>query len=127
MVEKWEYLDEHLRLRLADLEPRMFEEFFLHFLRAGISLSISRNGQAITKRVLSAELYAAGSGRKDKGIDLRVEVGDENGGGGKEVWAFQCKRRRTWTRGCLRSASGGSGRDGKASQLDVLEPEHHLR
>jgi len=91
MVEKWKYLDEHLRLRLADLEPRLFEEFFLYFLRAGISLTIKRHGQAVTKRVVSADLYAAGSGRDQKGIDLRVEVE------GGEVWAFQCKRHHKWT------------------------------
>lgn len=91
-------LDEHLRLRLADLEPRMFEEFFLHFLRAGISLTIKRHGQALTKRVLSAELYAAGSGRNQKGIDLRVEVE------GGEIWAFQCKRHHKWTPAQTRDA-----------------------
>ena len=74
MAEKWQSLDAHLRLRLAELEPRMFEEFFLHFLRAGISLTVKRNSQKLTRRVISAELYAAGSGRDQKGIDLRVEV-----------------------------------------------------
>ena len=91
MTEKWKYLDEHLRLRLADLEPRMFEEFFLHFLRAGISLTIKRHSQEMTRRVLSADLYAAGSGRNQKGIDLRVEVE------GGEIWVFQCKRQHKWT------------------------------
>ena len=91
MTENWKYLDAYLHLRLADLEPRMFEEFFLHFLRAGISLTIKRNGQTLTKKVLSAELYAAGSGRSQKGIDLRVEVEDG------EIWAFQCKRCHKWT------------------------------
>jgi len=91
MTENWKYLDAYLRLRLADLEPRMFEEFFLHFLRAGISLTIKRNGQTLTKKVLSAELYAAGSGRNQKGIDLRVEVEDG------EIWGFQCKRCHKWT------------------------------
>jgi hypothetical protein len=98
MSEKWKYLDEYLRLRLADLEPRMFEEFFLHFLRAGISLTIKRRGQEVTKRILSAELYAAGSGRDQKGIDLRVEVE------GGECWAFQCKRHQTWTPSQTRAA-----------------------
>lgn len=98
MVENWKYLDEILRLRLADLEPRMFEEFFLLFLRAGISLTIKRNGQALTKKVLSAELYAAGSGRNQKGIDLRVEVE------GGEIWAFQCKRCHKWTPDLTRKA-----------------------
>jgi hypothetical protein len=90
-IERWKYLDAHLRLRLADLEPRMFEEFFLHFLRAGISLTIKRHGQEMSKRILSAELYAAGSGRNQKGIDLRVEVE------GGEIWGFQCKRQHKWT------------------------------
>lgn len=76
----------------------MFEEFFLHFLRSGISLTIKRNGQAMTKRVLSAELYAAGSGRNQKGIDLRVEVE------GGEIWAFQCKHCREWTPDLTRKA-----------------------
>src|SRR5208283_939567 len=103
MAEKWKYLDAHLRLRLADLEPRLFEEFFLHFLRADISLTIKRNGQTLIKKVLSAELYAAGSGRNQKGIDLRVEVE------GGEIWAFQCKRCHKWTpaetRGAIEKAS----------------------
>ena len=97
-AEKWKFLDEYLRLRLADLEPRMFEEFFLHFLRAGISLTVKRHGQAITRRVLSAELYAAGSGRSQRGIDLRVEAE------GGEVWVFQCKRRHKWTPAETRTA-----------------------
>ena len=60
MAKKWQYLDAHLRLRLAFLDPRMFEEFFLHFLRAGISLTINRHGQKMTRRVISADRYAAG-------------------------------------------------------------------
>lgn len=104
MAEKWKYLDEHLRLRLADLPPRLFEEFFLHFLRAGISLTIKRNGQAVTKRVISADLYAAGSGRDQKGIDLRVEVE------GGEVWAFQCKRHHKWTPDQTRKAIESAAR-----------------
>ncbi|MGO8764934.1 MAG: hypothetical protein ACLQSR_07335 [Limisphaerales bacterium] len=91
MVEKWKYLDEHLRLRLADLPWRLFEEFFLHFLRSGITLTINRHGQAVTKRIISADLYAAGSGRDQKGIDLRAEVE------GGEIWVFQCKHHDNWT------------------------------
>ncbi len=100
-AEKWKFLDERLRLRLADLDPQLFERFFLHFLRAGISLTVERHGRMITKRVISAEIYAAGSGRNQKGIDLRAEVvGDE----GKEVWVFQCKRHKTWTPSQTRAA-----------------------
>jgi len=70
---------------------------------AGISLTIRRQGQEVTKRVLSADLYAAGSGRNQKGIDLRLEVE------GGEIWAFQCKRRRKWTpdetRGAIKEAA----------------------
>ena len=98
MAEKWQYLDAHLRLRLAFLDPRLFEEFFLHFLRASISLTINRYGQKITRRVISADLYAAGSGRDQKGIDLRVEVE------GGEIWGFQCKRRHKWTPANTRTA-----------------------
>ena len=74
-MEKWQYLDEHLRLRLADLEPGQFERFFLHFLRADISLTIERNGQKLTRRIIEAQVYNAGSGREQKGIDLLVRIG----------------------------------------------------
>ena len=97
-LEKWQHLDERLRLRLADLEPQVFELFFLHFLRAGISLTVEQHGRQITKRVISAETYAAGSGRNQKGIDLRVIVE------GGEIWAFQCKRHKTWTPAQTREA-----------------------
>ena len=103
MIEKWKYLNEHLRLRLADLDSRLFEEFFLHFLRAGISLTIERHGQRVIKRVISAETYAAGQGRDQKGIDLRAVVE------GGEIWVFQCKRHKTWnpsqTRDVIQKAS----------------------
>jgi hypothetical protein len=95
------FLDDRLRLRLADLDPQLFEQFFLHFLRAGISLSVERHGSRITKRVISAELYAAGSGRNQKGIDIRAEV---EGDGRKEIWVFQCKRHKAWTPGQTRKA-----------------------
>jgi hypothetical protein len=87
---KWKYLDEHLRLRLSEIEPQLFEKFFLHFLRAGVELTIERNGQQMTKHVISAETYACGRGRRQKGIDLRAVVE------GGEEWVFQCKRHKTW-------------------------------
>ncbi|MCI0625347.1 MAG: hypothetical protein L0387_27500 [Acidobacteria bacterium] len=97
----WRHIDERLRLRLADLSPQLFELFFLHFLRAGISLTVERHGGQITKRVISAETYAAGSGRNQKGIDLRVEV---EGDARKEMWVFQCKRHKTWSPAQTREA-----------------------
>jgi hypothetical protein len=98
MAEKWKCLDEHLRLRLADLEPGQFERFFLHFLRADISLTIERNGQKITRRVIEAQIYNAGSGREQKGIDVLVRVE------GGETWVFQCKRHKTWSVAQTRTA-----------------------
>jgi hypothetical protein len=100
-VSDLKHLDDRLRLRLADLGPQLFEQFFLHFLRAGISLSVERHGSRITRRVISAELYAAGSGRNQKGIDIRAEV---EGDGRKEIWVFQCKRHKTWTPSQTREA-----------------------
>lgn len=87
----WQYLDGHLRLRLTALGDKQFEDFFLHFLNAGISLTIQRNGQQVTRRVIAANTFAAGSGRKQLGVDLRVEIE------GGEVWAFQCKRHKKWS------------------------------
>lgn len=100
MSDKWEILDELLRPRLSDLDPATFERFLLHFLRAGIDLSIERNGQRVTKRVISAETYAAArhGGRIQKGIDLRVRVE------GPEEWVFECKRHKKWDAGQTRKA-----------------------
>lgn len=39
-----QYLDRHLRLRLTALGDKQFEDFFLHFLNAGLSVTIQRNG-----------------------------------------------------------------------------------
>ena len=83
-------LDQHLRLRLADLPDRVFEQFFLHFLNAGIRLVVERNGERIERRIIEANSYAAGSGRADKGVDLIAKVE------GGETWAFQCKRVKNW-------------------------------
>ena len=83
-------LDQHLRLRLAELDDGGFERFFLHFLNSGISLTIERNGQPVERRIIEANTYAAGSGRKQKGIDLFAKVE------GGETWVFQCKRRKSW-------------------------------
>jgi len=84
-------LDQHLRLRLAELDDGDFERFFLHFLNSGISLVIERNGQRVERRIIEANTYAAGTGRKQKGIDLIAKVE------GGETWVFQCKRHKTWT------------------------------
>lgn len=84
-------LDEHLRLRLGDLTPEIFERFFLHFLNAGISLEIERDGTRIERRIIEVNTYATGTGRSQEGVDLvaRVEGG--------ETWVFQCKRWSKWT------------------------------
>lgn len=84
-------LDQHLRLRLADLPATAFERFFLGFLNAGVSLVIERHGQRVERRVIGANTYAAGSGRKQKGIDLVAKME------GGETWAFQCKRHYKWS------------------------------
>jgi len=78
-------------LRLSTLSPEDFERFFLHFLNSRISLTIKRHGREITKRIISADTYNAGSGRKQNGIDLKADVE------GGEVWVFQCKRHSKWT------------------------------
>lgn len=83
-------LDSHLRLRLADLSSGDFERFFLHFFSAGISLEIIRNGAPVSRRIIEATTYAAGSGREQDGIDLMAKVE------GGETWVFQCKRRKSW-------------------------------
>ena len=84
------FLDEHLRVRLADLDPRRFELFFLDLLGANVSLSIERHGSEVTRKIISASTYAAGTGRKDEGIDVHTTVE------GGEVWAFSCKRVKKW-------------------------------
>jgi hypothetical protein len=97
-------LDEHLRLRLGDLSPALFERFFLSFFNAGISLPSERNGRSIESQVIEANTYAAGSGRAQQGVDLiaRMEGG--------ETWVFQCKRVKKWslaeTREAIKKASG---------------------
>lgn len=83
-------LDPHLRLRLAELSPEIFERFFLHFLNAGISLAIERDGERFERRIIEASTYAAGTGRSQDGVDLVAKVK------GGETWAFQCKRHKTW-------------------------------
>ncbi len=83
-------LDQHVRLRLADLDAAAFERFFLGFLNAGVSLVIERNGERAERRVIGANTYAAGSGRDQKGIDLVAKIE------GGETWAFQCKRHKKW-------------------------------
>lgn len=84
-------LDQHLRLRLADMEDVAFERFFLGFLNAGITLAVDRKGERIERRVIEANTYAAGTGRAQKGIDLIAKME------GGETWVFQCKRHKTWS------------------------------
>jgi len=91
-------LDQHLRLRLADLDATAFERFCLGFLNAGVSLVIERNGERVERRVIEANTYAAGSGRDEKGIDLVAKME------GGETWAFQCKRRKSWDVGRTKRA-----------------------
>ncbi len=89
--ETWIKLDQHLRLRLADLPAKLFEDFFLHFLNSGVSLTVQRHGGKLTRKVITASSYA-GEGQDQKGIDLTVQVE------GPEEWCFQCKRQKTWSR-----------------------------
>ena len=91
-------LDQHLRLRLADLDDVAFERFFLGFLNAGITLSISRKGKRVERRVIEANTYSAGTGRAQKGIDLIAKME------GGETWVFQCKRRKEWSVSQTRTA-----------------------
>src|ERR1700734_615767 len=88
--DSWKTLDQFLRLRLAQMPSHDFERFFLDFFNSGVSVTISRDGKALTKRVISAEMWG-GPGRDQEGIDLRVKVE------GREVWAVQCKRVKSWT------------------------------
>ncbi len=87
----WKKLDQYLNLNLADCDSKVFENFFLHFLNASIKLTINRNGSSFTREVISAETYAAQSGHKDKGIDLKLHMK------GGEIWGVQCKRVKKWT------------------------------
>src|SRR5471032_1317619 len=84
-------LDQHLRLRLADLDAAEFERFFLRFLNSGVTLAIERTGQRVERRIIEANTYSAGTGRAQKGIDLIAKVE------GGETWVFQCKRHKKWT------------------------------
>jgi hypothetical protein len=97
-------LDEHLRLRLGDMNSVLFERFFLSFFNAGISLPSERNGRSIESRVVEANTYAAGSGRAQQGIDLIAKME------GGETWVFQCKRVKKWspseTKEAIKKASG---------------------
>src|SRR5258706_539538 len=90
-IPQWKYLDSALRLRLSDLDSKRFEDFFLHFLNSGVTLTVQRGGTGVTRRVIQAETYAAGRGKDQKGIDLRVTVE------GGETWCIQCKRYKKWT------------------------------
>src|SRR5438093_11687022 len=114
-LANWKYLDSALRLRLAELDSKRFEDFFLHFLNSGVELTVQRKGKAVTRRVISAETYAAGSGKDQKGIDLRVivEVG--------EVWCIQCKRHKKWTRCCVcrKSIHTTTAANGKSSVTNI--------
>ena len=85
------HLDEHRRPRFDAMSSKEFEVFFLHFFNAGIDLVIERAGREVKRKVISAELYNAGSGRDQKGIDLTLRVE------GGETWVAQCKRHKTWS------------------------------
>jgi hypothetical protein len=89
-AETWKTLDQFLRLRLAQMPSHAFERFFLDYFQSGVTVTISRDGKAVTKRVISAEMWG-GPGRDQEGIDLRLNVED------REVWAVQCKRVKSWT------------------------------
>lgn len=83
-------MDALLRLRLADLDPIQFEKFFLNFFATRPELTVLHHGRRLRRRVVTASTYAAGSGRKDKGVDVRLEME------GGEIWAVQCKRVKKW-------------------------------
>src|SRR6266446_6450367 len=51
----WRYLDSALRFRLADLDSKRFEDFFLRFLNSGVHITVERNGKAVTRRVIRVE------------------------------------------------------------------------
>lgn len=85
------YLDEHRRLRFEAFPPKAFEDFFLHFFNAGISLGIERDGRRVERKVIQADLFNTGTGRDQKGIDLKLRVE------GGETWVVQCKRHKTWS------------------------------
>lgn len=84
-------IDPYRRLRFNNLDPLVFEGFFLHFLNAGVDLTVTHHGRQVTRKIISASTYASGSGRKQSGIDLKAEVE------GGEVWVFQCKRVQKWS------------------------------
>ncbi len=79
-------------LRLEELSDAEFEQLLLLFFDTHPTLTISRNGETVVRRVSDATTYAR-EGRNQKGIDLRLEVE------GGEVWAIQAKRVRQWTEG----------------------------
>jgi hypothetical protein len=84
------YFDEHRRLHFDAFSPKGFEDFFLRFFNAGISLVIERAGRRLERKVIQADLFHPGSGRDQKGIDLTLRVE------GGETWVAQCKRHKTW-------------------------------
>ena len=85
------YLDEYRRPRFHAFSSKEFEDFFLYFFNAGISLVIERDGRKVERKVITAELYNTGTGRDQNGIDLKLRVE------GGETWAVQCKRHKTWS------------------------------
>ena len=100
-------------LRLTELSDVEFEQFLLHFLNTHPELTINRNGKAVTRRVIGATTYARG-GRRQKGIDLRIEVE------GGEVWAMQAKRVKSWNRSQTIKAVEDAREFGAAHHLLVL-------
>lgn len=91
-------MDAHLRLKLADLDPIQFEKFFHGFFATRPELTVLHHGRRLTRRVAAASTYAAGSGRKDDGVDVRLEME------GGEVWGVQCKQVRKWNASKTRAA-----------------------
>jgi hypothetical protein len=83
-------VDAHLRLKMADLDPIQFEKFFHDFFATRPELTVLHHGRRWKQRVATASAYAAGSGRKDRGVDVRLEME------GGEIWAVQCKQVKKW-------------------------------
>ena len=105
-------------LRLTELSDVEFEQCLLHFLKTRPELTINCDGKPITRRVIGAVTYARG-GRRQKGIDLRIDVGDE-------VWAMQAKRVKSWNRSQTTRAVEDAGEFGAAHNFLVLACNSNL-
>ncbi len=106
------YLDQHRRLRFEAFSPKAFEVFFHDFFNAGISLVIERDGRRVERKVIGAELFNAGTGRDQKGIDLKLRVE------GGETWVVQCKRHKSWSVGQTKKAV--------ADVMDGVSAQHYF-